>query len=290
MARKRPRSTGSVSRATTRPPKPSPQAWSAVTAGGDAVVSLRKSLEILRAFQPGDGPLSRHEIAQRTGLPNTTVTRLIYTLLTLGYLSRVGAHSSYRPGPSVLAIGHALIEALPIRRIARPLMQAFAAKFDVWTTLGAAEGDKMLVLEHVASQLAPDVRVRPGSLLSISNTALGRASLWAQIPKRRADYLAKSGPGKWSSGPHLRDDIEGAFAELDSSRFYAAFGSWQHDTLGTGTPIPRYDDRNLLVLTCGNLNQVANAHALTEKCGPALLRLASDIKSQLLQSGSLEEL
>src|SRR3974377_608597 len=90
---------------------------------GGEVVSLRRSLEILRAFQPGEAPLSRHEIAQRTGLPNNTVTRLIPTLLTLGYLSRAGTHTGYRPGPSVLAIGHALIEALPIRRIARPLMQ-----------------------------------------------------------------------------------------------------------------------------------------------------------------------
>lgn len=290
MAGKRTSTTKPASRASTRPPKTSRQASAAVTPDGDAVVSLRRSLEILRAFQPDDGPLSRHEIAQRTGLPNTTVTRLIHTLLTLGYLSRVGAHGSYRPGPSVLAIGHALIEALPIRRIARPLMQAFAAEFDVWVTLGTAEGDDMLVLEHVASRLAPDIRVRPGSLLPMATTAVGRAYLWAQTAERRAGYLAKVEPGERSGGPPLRDDIEGAFAELDRSRFCTAFGSWRHDTLGIGTPIAIHDDRNVLALACGNLNRAANAHALTEKCGPALLGLASDIKNGLLQSGSLEDL
>ena len=289
MAAKRTHSTSPVSRPTTKAPITSRHASASVTARDD-VVSLRRSLEILRAFQPDDGPLSRHDIAQRTGLPNTTVARLIHTLLTLGYLSRVGTHGGYRPGPSVLAIGHALIEALPIRRIARSLMQRFATEFDVWVTLGTAEGDNMLVLEHAASLTTPDIRVRPGSLLPMASTALGRAYLWAQTPERRADYLVKFELGSRSSEPRLRDNIELAFAELDRSRFCTAFGSWRRDTFAIGTPIVMHNDEQVLALACGNLSRAANARVLTEKGGPALLRAATDIKNGLLQSGSLEDL
>jgi len=287
MAAKRTRSTSPVYR-KTKPRKTSRLASASLTARGDDVVSLRRSLEILRAFQPDDGPLSRHDIAQRTGLPNTTVARLIHTLLTLGYLSRAGTHSSYRPGPSVLAIGHALIEALPIRRIARPLIQRLATEFDVWVTLGTAEGGNMLVLEHAASLVAPDIRVRSGSLLPMASTALGRAYLWAQTPERRADYLVKI--DNRSSESHLRDDIELAFAELDRSGFCTAFGSWRRDTLAIGAPIVMHNDGQVLALACGNLSRAANARALTEKGAPALLRVATDIKNGLLQSGSLEDL
>jgi DNA-binding IclR family transcriptional regulator len=290
MAAKRARSKRPVSRTTAKTPKNSRQASAGVGARGDDVVSLRRSLEILRAFEPDDGPLSRHDIAQRTGLPNTTVARLVHTLLTLGYLSRVGTHSSYRPGPSVLAIGHALIEALPIGRIARPLMPRFATEFGVWVTLGTAEGDKILVLEHSASLMAPDIRVRSGSLLPMVSTALGRAYLWAQTPERRADYLAKLELSGRSSEPRLREDIKLAFVELDRSRFCTAFGSWRRDTLAIGTPIVMHQDGQVLALACGNLSRAANARALAEKGGPALLRLAADIKNGLLQSGSLEDL
>lgn len=290
MAAKRARAKSSVSRAATKAPKNPPRVSAGVTARGDDVVSLRRSLEILRAFRPDDGPLSRHDIAQRTGLPNTTVARLIHTLLTLGYLSRVGMHSNYRPGPSVLAIGHALIEALPIRRIARQLMQRFATEFDVWVTLATVEGDHMLVLEHAASTMAPDIRVRSGSLLPMASTALGRAYLWAQTPERRADYLVKPELGDRSGKPRLRNDIELAFAELDRSRFCTAFGSWRRDTLAIGTPIVIHHDGQVLALACGNLSRAANARALAEKGGPALLRLATDIKNGLLQSGSIEDL
>jgi DNA-binding IclR family transcriptional regulator len=254
----------------------------------DDVVSLRRSLELLRAFRLDDSPLSRHDIAQRTGLPNTTVARLIHTLLTLGYLSRVGTHSSYRPGPSVLAIGHALVEALPIRRIARPLMQRFATEFNMWITLGTAEGDNMLVLEHAASAMTPDIRVRPGSLLPMASTALGRASLWAQTPERRADHLVKIESAGKTSDPRLRKDIDRAFAELDRSGFCTAFGSWRRDTLAIGTPVVVHND--VLALACGNLSRATHARTLVEKGGPNLLRVATEIKNGLLQSGSLEDL
>lgn len=288
MAAKRTRSTTPVSRTAARASKKSRRVATSVTERRDDVVSLRRSLELLRAFRLDDGPLSRHDIAQRTGLPNTTVARLIHTLLTLGYLSRVGTHSSYRPGPSILAIGHALIEALPIRRIARPLMQRFAAEFNVWVTLGTAEGDNMLVLEHAASVMAPDIRIRPGSLLPMAGSALGYAYLWAQTPERRADHLVKIESNSGSGEPRLRDNVELAFAELDRCGFCTAFGSWRRDTLAIGTPIVMHND--VLALACGNLSRTTNARALVEKGGPNFLRLATDIKNGLLQSGSLEDL
>lgn len=267
-----------------------PRASADAAPRGDNVVSLRRSLDILRAFGVDDGSLTRHDIAKRTGLPNTTVARLVHTLLALGYLSRIGPHSRYRPGPSVLAIGHALLEALPYRRIARPLMQRFATEFDVWVTLGTVQGDHMLVLEHATSLPAPDIPVRVGSLLPMASTALGRAHLWAQTAGRRAESPAKVEQKGRSSEPRLGKDLEVAFSELDRSGFCTAFDSRWRGALEIGTPIVMSQDGDVLALACGNLSRPANVRALAEKGGPALLRLASEIKSALLQSGSFEDL
>jgi DNA-binding IclR family transcriptional regulator len=258
--------------------------------GNDGVVSLRRALEILSTIQPDDGPLSRHEIAQRTGLPNTTAARLIHTLLTLGYLSRVGAHGGYRPGPSALALGHALIEALPMRRIARPLMQRFAFDFDVWVTLGTAERGDMLVLEHAAHPRAPDIRVRSGSLLPMFSTALGRAYLCAMTPDRRAECLPGIEQSGRATGKRSRDDLAAALAEFDRSGFCTACGTWRRDILAVGTPIVMQNGGHTLALACGTTNLAANAHILATEHGSALLRMATEIKNGLLQSGYLEDL
>lgn len=269
--------------------KRQPPAAAPAPVSGEAVVSLRRGLEILRTFQSDDGLLSRHEIAQRTGLPNTTTTRLIHTLVTLGYLSRVGLHGGYRPGPSVLALGHALIEALPFRRIARPLMQRFALDFNVWVTLGAAEGDNILVLEHVASARAPDLQIRPGSLLPIASTALGRAYLWAMVSESRADARETRRHGN-AIEERLAPGLRAAIRELDQYGFCTTSGRWRREILEVGTPIVVGNGHPVLALACGSMNLTTNARVLAEKFGPALLSVATDIKNSFLKSGSLEDL
>jgi DNA-binding IclR family transcriptional regulator len=275
---------------STQSLKRSPPAVAPTTASGEAVVSLCRSLEILRTFQPNDGLLSRHEIAQRTGMPNTTTARLIHTLLTLGYLSRVGVHGGYRPGPSVLALGHALIEALPFRRVARPLMLRFALDFNVWVTLGTADGGNMLVLEHAASPRAPDIQIRPGSLLPMASTALGRAYLWAVTPEHRAECLCKIEGNGDTTGAKLGRGLRTAISELDQCGFCTTSGTWRREILEVGTPIVMGNGDHVLALACGSTNLATNARVLAEEYGPALLRVATDIKNSLLKSGSLEDL
>ena len=53
------------------------------------VTALARGLEVLRAFTPTEGLLGNGEIAERTGLPKPTVSRLTYTLTKLGYLAHV---------------------------------------------------------------------------------------------------------------------------------------------------------------------------------------------------------
>jgi hypothetical protein len=63
------------------------------------VVALARGLEVLRAFRADDGFLGNLEIAERTGLPKPTVTRLTYTLCELGYLAQVPRLGKYRLAP-----------------------------------------------------------------------------------------------------------------------------------------------------------------------------------------------
>ena len=44
------------------------------------VTALARGLEILRCFQAGDPALGNQDIAERTGLPKPTVSRLTHTL------------------------------------------------------------------------------------------------------------------------------------------------------------------------------------------------------------------
>ena len=90
------------------------------------VNSLARGFEILRAFAPNDTLLGNQEIAERTGLPKPTVSRLTYTLTRLGYLTYLDRLAKYQLGTSVLALGYAALASMGIRQIAKPHMQALA--------------------------------------------------------------------------------------------------------------------------------------------------------------------
>ena len=101
------------------------------------VTALARGLSVMRAFQPGDGILGNGDIAERTGLPKPTVSRLTHTLTRLGYLVHAERLGKYRLGPGVLSLGYSLLANMDIRKIARPYMQELANASGLGIALGA---------------------------------------------------------------------------------------------------------------------------------------------------------
>jgi DNA-binding IclR family transcriptional regulator len=90
------------------------------------VTALARGLDVLRAFHPKDGALGNQQLAERTGLPKPTVSRLTYTLSRLGYLTHLPEVGKYVLGAGVLSLGFTCLGAMGIRQIARPFMQELA--------------------------------------------------------------------------------------------------------------------------------------------------------------------
>jgi len=65
--------------------------------------ALARGLQILEAFH-SERELGNQEIAEITGLPRTTVTRLTYTLTELGYLRHTSRTGTYVAGAGFLAL------------------------------------------------------------------------------------------------------------------------------------------------------------------------------------------
>ena len=112
--------------------------------GADAdpgfVTALARGLEILRAFGRDDRYLGNGELAKRTGIPKSTVSRLTQTLTSLGYLRYVDQLERYQLGPGVLALGYRYLAGNGVRDIAHPHMQALADSTDCSVALGAGDG------------------------------------------------------------------------------------------------------------------------------------------------------
>ena len=87
--------------------------------------SLARGLEVLGVFRPGDPPLRNQEIARRTGLPPSSVSRFTNSLVALGYLAYDMAAQTYCLTPSVLRFGQAYLSGLPHGPAAAPTLMSY---------------------------------------------------------------------------------------------------------------------------------------------------------------------
>lgn len=188
--------------------------------------SLERGLQVLSTFRPGIILQGNAEIADRTGLPRSTVSRLTQTLVDCGYLQYDFAANAYRLGVPVLSLGHAMKQGLEILEIALPYMKEVAERLSINVGLAVADGNEMVYLESVRRNQAEMFRrVVAGSRVPVELTALGRAYL-ATLTKPERKILIASCRGRHPSDWELvLDDLTEAIAFFKKNGY--CFASWQ---------------------------------------------------------------
>ena len=83
------------------------------------VTALARGLSLLRCFGPTDRWLAHQELARRSGLPQATVSRLTFTLNSLGYLRHRASTGEYALSPAVLSLGFSVLSNFEVGRLAR---------------------------------------------------------------------------------------------------------------------------------------------------------------------------
>ena len=245
------------------------------------VTALARGLEVLRAFRPGDGFLGNREIADRTGLPKPTVTRLTYTLTKLGYLSYSSRLERYQLGTGVLALGYATLSSFGIRQVARPLMQEMAEAVDASVALGARERLSMIYLENARGSGAVTLRLDVGSRIPVATTAMGRAFL-AVLPEGERvylmDHIRRRAGRDW---PDIRIGIEDALKDYQDKGYVKTVGSWEKDVNAVGVPLVNSQNGDIYAFNCGGPSFLLPEKRLDSELGPRLQHLVQNVKAAI---------
>jgi DNA-binding IclR family transcriptional regulator len=242
------------------------------------VVALARGLEVLRAFRVRDGFLGNNEIAERTGLPRPTVTRLTYTLCELGYLMQVPRLNKYQLAPSAITLGYSALANLGIRQVARPLMQKVAEELAAPVALGVLDRNRALYVDIARGSSAFTVQLDVGARIPLAKTAMG----WALIAvmgeaQREETYasLAERHPDEW---PVLRRRIEAAIADYPEKGFVSSPGTWRSDIHAVGVALRTADDSGIYAFNCGGPPHQFTLEKMDTVFGPAIVRLVRDIE------------
>ncbi|WP_201582995.1 IclR family transcriptional regulator [Psychrobacter jeotgali] len=148
------------------------------------VTALGRGLALLSAFEHHE-QLSHQQLCQMSGLPKATVTRLIYTLTSLGFL-RTTAQGQYQLGSSAVRLSATAWSRHDLVAFAEPLLRQFATENEVSVNLATEIEGEMRYLACFRSPARLSVNLQVGSAVPVAATAIGRAFYAVSSPTRQA--------------------------------------------------------------------------------------------------------
>ena len=115
------------------------------------VESVQRAIAVLDALAGGGAELGTNEIARRTGINASSISRLLSTLTDAGLVQHLPSTGRYRLGVRILQLASAARENLDLRAVARPLLEELAELSGETVTLSLPGEHDVLTVDFVQS-------------------------------------------------------------------------------------------------------------------------------------------
>jgi IclR family acetate operon transcriptional repressor len=161
----------------------------------DALGVLDRMTRILEAFDEDDRGLGISELALRAGIPKSTVSRLVATLVRQRFLERDG--SRIHLGLRLFELGQLAEEPRELRAAALPVMAELRNATGENVHLAIRDRSEAVCIAVMRGRAAGRPLVRTGGRLPIHATALGKALL-AHASSGDVDEVLAAGLEPWT--------------------------------------------------------------------------------------------
>jgi len=249
------------------------------------VTALHRGLEVLRAFRPTDrNGLGNREIAERTGLPNSTISRLTYTLSKTGYLVYDEGIGRYRIGVPVLSLGYACLGGMRILDVVKVYMQQLADECGdgVMVALGARDDMTMTYVACARAVGVISLQLTVGSRISLIRSSMGRVYLAATNKEERENVMssvkARVDEDDWWQ---LERGLKDAQEQVSHQGYYTSLGAWKSDVHSIAAPYKSpNDDKPLMCFSIGGPAYILPKKRIEEELAPKLLELVARVRQE----------
>jgi IclR family acetate operon transcriptional repressor len=153
------------------------------------VADLRRAKLLLEVIAKGRGTFTLTDLAVRTGLPRSSVHRLLRTLEEEQFIASDPKHSQYALGPALLEFG--LSAHIRLIKAHRPHLLAMSQRVCESVDLAILDGGDVVVVDQVDSRQRPSAS-RIGRRLPLHASSFGKA-LMSLLPNDELDrsYLSR---------------------------------------------------------------------------------------------------
>jgi IclR family acetate operon transcriptional repressor len=141
------------------------------------VAAVERSLLVLDELASAEGELGTNELARRTGVNASSVSRLLATLSARDYVEHVEETGRYRLGLRLLQLGNVVLAGLDLRELARPHLEELVEETGETATLSVPGELDAVTVDFVQSGLSVQSVARLGRPSVAHATAAGKVLL-----------------------------------------------------------------------------------------------------------------
>jgi DNA-binding IclR family transcriptional regulator len=239
---------------------------------------LTRALRVLDAFARDRPALTLSEIARHTGIPVSTVHRLLAGLVAWGALER-GDDGRYRVGLRLWEVGALAPRGQGLREHALPYLEDLSQITRENVQLAVREGTELVFVERIAGTGAVPVLSRVGSRFALTATGVGLVLLAHAPPQVQEEVLG--GPIERFTPQTVvdPDQLRRMLAGVRTSGFAVSDRQVTMDALSVAAPV--HDIRGVVVAAVSLVvrHGSASAHSLA----PLLRTSARAISRALAQ-------
>lgn len=156
-----------------------------------SVQSVERAFAVLRAIAQHSGGVGVSTIARESGLPKSTVARLLVTMEGIGAVERMGDDSGYHIGPAIGALAGDGIFPAQVAAVVRPYLRELVDVAGEDAGLAVPDGDHVLYVDQVHTQTPVQVQDWTGQRLPPHTVASGFVFMASWEPDRLDSYLAE---------------------------------------------------------------------------------------------------
>ncbi len=152
------------------------------------IESLSRGMNLLSTLSESFQPLSLTELARQLSLSKSTVQRLTYTLLRLGYLDRDKETKKFHLGQRAMVLGLSIVRHSDLRKVAFPHLEKTSKEIGETVNLAILDGTEIVYVERIKTQQILNINLEVGSRLPAYCTSMGKALL-AFLPEKQLGEL-----------------------------------------------------------------------------------------------------
>ena len=141
------------------------------------VAAVERSLRVLEALADAGGELGTNELARRTGVNASSVSRLLATLAGGGYVEHDEKSGRYRLGLRLLQLANVVLAGLDLRELARPHLEELVEETGETATLSVPGEREAVTVDFVQSGSSVQSVARLGRPSVAHATAAGKVLL-----------------------------------------------------------------------------------------------------------------